>query len=253
MDINSGAVQNTRMNDTGTTISSLIDEDSEPPKTRAEAAYRRFRRDILWGKLPPGMPLRSDELRRNYDIGISPLREALSRLVSERLVTSSGQRGFRVAPVTARDVLDTMETRIVLECEALSRSIQSGGLEWETQVVGSFHTLTRLPPPEEPGEQAEKWSAYHRRFHLALLAGCGSDWLISLARSLFDHAERHRVIALKDMVDSRDAVAEHRQIMEAALDGKVKAAVSALDHHYRSTADCVVKCIAQNRQEAATT
>ncbi len=235
------------------TINALLDEDSEPPKTRAEAAYRQFRQDILWGKLPPGAPLRSDELRRNYDIGISPLREALSRLVSERLVTSSGQRGFRVAPVTVSDVLDTMETRIVLECEALSRSIQHGGLEWETQVVSSFHKLSRIELPQEPGEHAERWAMYHRRFHMALLAGCGSSWLIILAKSLFDHAERHRLIALQDMIDARKAGTEHKQIMEAALGGNAKAAVSALDHHYRTTADFVVKWISGNRDKSTAT
>lgn len=231
------------------TINSLIDEDREPPKTRSEAVYRQFRQDILWGKLPPGAPLRSAELTRSYDIGISPLREALSRLVSERLVTSSGQRGFRVAPVTVRDVLDTLETRIVIESEALSRSIQNGGLEWETQVVGSFHTLSRVELPEGPGEQAEKWASYHRKFHMALLAGCGSSWLVILAKSLFDHAERHRIIALQDMIDSRNAGTEHKQIMEAALAGNAKAAVSALDRHYRTTADFVVKSISDQQTE----
>jgi hypothetical protein len=68
--------------------------------------------------LAPGSPLRSDQLRARYDVGISPLREALTRLVSERLVTSVGQRGFRVAPLTAYDVEDTMMTRIVIEREA---------------------------------------------------------------------------------------------------------------------------------------
>ncbi len=225
-------------------IVALIDEENDPPRTRAEAAYRRFRQDILWGRLPPGAPLRSDELRRSYDIGISPLREALSRLASERLVISSGQRGFRVAPITKHDVLDTMETRIVVDCEALTRSIQSGSLDWETQVVGCFHTLTRIELPATPGEQAQTWSGYHRRFHLALLAGCGSTWLITLARSLYDHAERHRLIALQDMIDFRNADSEHKQIMETALAGNVKAAVSALDYHYRTTADYVVKRLA---------
>jgi hypothetical protein len=37
------------------------------------------------GKLPPNAPLRSDDLRAGYDVGIGPLREALSRFVAERL------------------------------------------------------------------------------------------------------------------------------------------------------------------------
>jgi len=214
--------------------------ENEPPKTLAEAVYRRFRRDILWGRLPAGSPLRSNELSQAYAVGISPLREALSRLLSEKLVTQSGQRGFRVAPLTIEDVLDTMEARIVIECEALTRSIQHGGLHWETEVVSSYHALSRIELPKEPGEEAENWADHHRKFHMALLCGCGSPWLQTLAMTLFDHGERHRIIALKESYEPRDAVNEHQHIMKATLAGNVKAAVAALDHHYRTTADLVV-------------
>ena len=220
-----------------------IEEEEEQPKTVSEAVYRRFRQDILWGKLAPNSPLRSKELRHSYDVGISPLREALSRLASEKLVTLSGQRGFRVAPLTIDDVLDTMETRIILESEALSRSIHSSSLKWETGIVSSYHALSRIEPPREPGEKAETWANHHRKFHMALIAGCGSPWIMSLAKSLFDHAERHRIIAIQDPSQTRDTVSEHRVLMEATLAGNVKSAVSTLDRHYRTTADLVVQAI----------
>src|SRR5262245_26547488 len=104
----------------------------QEPRTLSEAVYRRLKNDILWGRFPPDSALKSDRLRDLYSIGISPLREALSRLASERLVTASGQRGFRVAPLTIEDVRDTMETRIVIEREALTRSIAVGDISWET-------------------------------------------------------------------------------------------------------------------------
>ena len=220
-----------------------LTEENEPPKTLAEAVYRRFRQDILWGRLPPGSPLRSNELSQAYEVGISPLREALSRLLSEKLVTLSGQRGFRVAPLTFEDVLDTMEARVVIECEALTRSIQHGGLLWETEVVSNYHALSRIELPEGPGEQAEKWAEHHRKFHMALISGCRSPWLQTLAKTLFDHAERHRIIALRQLCEQRDAGNEHQLIMKAALAGNIKAAVATLDHHYRTTADLVAASV----------
>ena len=99
------------------------------------------------------------ELRARYDVGISPLREALTRLASERLVTSVGQRGFRVAPLTAYDVEDTMTTRIVIEREALARSIENGDIAWETAVVAAFHALSRNPIPERAGSGDRNWAA----------------------------------------------------------------------------------------------
>src|ERR1700688_4805330 len=107
---------------------SVIPEWHSRPRTIAESAYHRLRQDILWGQFAPGSPLRSDELRARYGVGVSPLREALMRLVSERLVTVVGQRGFRAAPLTAYDVEDTMATRLVIEGQALTRSIERGDM-----------------------------------------------------------------------------------------------------------------------------
>src|SRR5580692_1266017 len=143
-------------------IHSIDPDQAGASRTIAESAYRRIRQDILWGRFAPGSPLRSDELRARYSVGISPLREALTRLTSERLVTSIGQRGFRIPALTAYDVEDTTRTRIVIEREALASSIENGDIRWETAVVAAFHALSRNPIPNESGPATEGWSSCHR-------------------------------------------------------------------------------------------
>lgn len=219
--------------------------ETDVPRTVTESVYRRIRNDIVWGRLQPDAPLRSDELRETYDVGISPLREALTRLDAEGLVTSVEQRGFRVAPVTANDVSDTMETRLTIEKPALAKSIQRGDLGWESALVAGFHSLSRIEIPHGPGKDAEIWARHHRQFHMCLIAACGSPLQIELAGMLFDRAERHRVWALKLMLQTRsrqrrNIASEHRKIYDAAVARNAKAAVDALDYHYRTTADMVV-------------
>jgi DNA-binding GntR family transcriptional regulator len=229
-------------------VHSTSPDQTAGSRTIAESTYRRIRQDILWGRFAPGSPLRSDDLRARYGVGVSPLREALTRLASERLVTSVGQRGFRVATLTAYDVEDTMTARIVIESEALVRSIKHGDMAWETAVVAAFHALSRNPIPKEPGPTTEVWAVHHRQFHMALLSACGSQWLIELAALLFDQAERQRILRTKfgsKKVLKRDTVREHRQIFEAALSRDVKAAVRALDLHYRATAEQVVSVLSR--------
>ena len=218
------------------------------PRTVAELTYHRLRQDILWGQFAPGLPLRSDKLRARYGIGVSPLREALMRLVSERLVTLVGQRGFRVAPLSAYDVEDTMATRLVIEGEALTRSIERGDMAWETSIVAAFHALSRHPIPKEPGPSTELWAQHHRGFHMALLLACGSRWHMELAGLLFDQAERHRILRSKFGSQNqlkRDTLREHRQIFEATIARDAKAAVRALERHYRVTAEQVASVLSR--------
>lgn len=218
----------------------------EPPKTIAETVYRKLRSDIIWGALPPGAPLKSDDLRKRYDTGISPLREALSRLSSERLAIASSQRGFRVATIDASSVIDIMETRIVIEGAALRRSIEVGDVVWETRVVAAHHALSRKPFPQAQGREAEAWMQLHRAFHMALLSACRSEWQMHFAALLFDQAERFRILrAVKtDPGESdRDPVREHQWIVEAVLDRDADASVVALGEHYRATKDMALESL----------
>ena len=77
--------------------------------TLAEKAYDALRHDIIRGELPPGRPLRLSDLSERYEMGFSPLREALNRLQAERLVTAESLRGFRVAPLSLDELLDGMQ------------------------------------------------------------------------------------------------------------------------------------------------
>jgi GntR family transcriptional regulator, carbon starvation induced regulator len=223
-------------------------DQNDMPRTIAESIYKRLRQDILWGRFAPGAPLRSDLLRTRYHVGISPLREALTRLASERLVSSIGQRGFRVAPLTAYDVEDTLTARLVIEKDALARSIESGDIGWETAVVAAFHALSRNPVPKEPGPATEGWAICHRQFHMALLSACGSRWLMEVAGLLFDQAERHRMLRVKygpQQKLKRDTMREHKQLFDAALSRDAKAAIKALQKHYETTAKQVVGVLAR--------
>src|SRR3954453_2312057 len=89
--------------------------------TPGELAYRRIRADILFGRLPPGRKLKLARLRNDYAASVSTLREILSRLSSEKLVVAEGQRGFEVAPVSAKNLREIAGLRQLLECKALEQ------------------------------------------------------------------------------------------------------------------------------------
>ncbi|MGH2397199.1 MAG: GntR family transcriptional regulator, partial [bacterium] len=76
------------------------------PISKTDAAYRTLRREILAAHLAPGTALKFDALGAAYGLGRTPLREALSRLEAEHLVTASRNRGFAVAPVSRAELED---------------------------------------------------------------------------------------------------------------------------------------------------
>src|ERR1700738_4834239 len=169
-----------------------VEEGASVAVTRTRAIYERIRREIIQGTLPPGEKLRIEVLRTRYNVGGTPVREAMNRVSTEGLVAQSEQRGFRVTPVSADDLLELTRTRCWINEVALRESIARGGRDWEEHVLLSLHRLSRIPIVVDNSRMNPDWSELHRVFHAALLAGCGSRWVMDFNDLLFDCAERYR-------------------------------------------------------------
>jgi GntR family carbon starvation induced transcriptional regulator len=225
--------------------------------TLAEQAHRAMRRDIIAGALPAGQPLRLESLKARYGISFSPLREALNRLQSEQLVVSTTSRGFRVAPFSEEEMWDAIETRIVIECEALRRSLARGDDVWEATLMDAFRALVtateqhagQAPDPTSPAD--EQLEECHYAFHRSLLAACGSKWLLELSAKLYAQTERYRRPSLQDgkyWSRERDVALEHRQLVDAAVARDANQAAGLLARHYRETGRAVKKVLALNAE-----
>ena len=206
-------------------------------RSLAEAAYAAIRHDVLGGLLEPGSKLRFEMLRQRYGYGSSTLREALTRLVGESLVTFEEQKGFRVAPISLADLADLTETRIFVESKALEEAIKVGNDDWEAGVVAAYHRLSKIEARmvadhEDCGDEVEE---RNRAFHLALISACPSRWLNHLYGILFQQSERYRRISRREHHIPRDTHAEHKAIFEAAMARDVRATCEASRQHIEIT------------------
>lgn len=227
-----------------TPIAAVDPRFSEPEKTSSERAYRLLREDIVSGGLAPGLKLKVEMLRNRYGLGAGPLREALSRLSSDRLVILEGQRGFEVAPMSIEDARDIGNVRRMLEAEALAISIENGDDEWEGDVVAAYHRLERVERRMEMGDRDfPEWEARNRQFHHALVKACGSVWLMRLRAQMFDQHERYRRLSRVTSVGLRDISAEHKALLTAAIDRDVAGARVLIAQHIQRTTDTVIAAL----------
>jgi DNA-binding GntR family transcriptional regulator len=95
------------------------------------------------------------------------------------------------------------------------------------------------PPPGTIFHPSTEWVRRHDVFHDALVAACGSRWLIEFCGHLRDQAYRYRKTTSEERVDA--SLKEHAAIMKAALDRDADAAVSLLVAHFRATAEITLR------------
>jgi len=207
--------------------------------SQIEAAYWRLRQDIIAGTLAPSQKLRIDFLRKTYGFGASGLREALSRLVSDGLAESEAQRGYWVSPISREDLQDITMARLSIEVDALRQSVLYGSLEWEGRVVAARHSLERFEQSmtESSAEAISGWEKANRHFHMALISGCPSRWLLRFTELLYDQSQRyrHRTV-LRRAIPRRGLSADHTSIVEATLARDAEKACAGLHAHIQDTA-----------------
>lgn len=218
-----------------------LSHDGKLVRSLTSAVLAHLRAEILSCRLKPGEKLLIAGLAKRFGVSLSAVREALSRLVAEDLVRAEDQRGFRVSPVSIEALRDITRTRIELETIALRRSIELGDARWEERIRAASRRLSvaRLPRRRDSGRKFEAWRTLHHEFHLAVLAACGSEWLIRLRNILFEQSERYRFLSYN--LRPRDIDGEHRAIMQATLARDADGAVRALAVHLDLTARIIAE------------
>jgi GntR family carbon starvation induced transcriptional regulator len=226
-------------------------------RTIASVAYERLHRDIMTGQLKPGQKLKFNVLSEAYGVGVGTLREALHKLTADGLVEAEERRGFAVEIVSTERLADAASVRILLEEEALRRSIEYGDVEWEVGVLGCFRRLERWNESAGTGRQRldDEWQAYHRDFHRALISACRSPTLLELRDIVFGRKERYSRLFLGTELHDRDNLInnmkEHRAIKDAALARDADRAAMLLRRHLEGTAQGLLKWLAERQQKSA--
>jgi DNA-binding GntR family transcriptional regulator len=208
-------------------------EAQSSTQSSTQRAYLALRNDIIFGRIPPGQRLKIDALKESLDTGASPVREALSLLTSDQLVDRIDQRGFRVAETSREQFHEILDLRCNLEDLAVRDSLAAADGAWEDALVLSHHHMSQARK-----EDLETFEACHKAFHMALLAACKSPILLRFCHQLYDLNVRYRYLAGQSKgYARRDVDAEHKAILEAAIDRDVGEVSTRLMEHYRNTGE----------------
>jgi GntR family carbon starvation induced transcriptional regulator len=202
--------------------------------------YRRIRSDIIFCLLRPSQKLRLEALREDYGLSVSTLREILNRLASEGFVVAEGKKGFEVAPVSASNLRELADLRILLESHAMALSFANADVEWEGRVVSAHHKLAAIEQKlSANAAENERWKRYDGEFHHALISNCGSKELMEMHQLVFDKYFRYPILS----ADRRgiEPIRQHRRLLEFALARNAKQAAALLTAHVNNCVDYALK------------
>jgi DNA-binding GntR family transcriptional regulator len=188
-----------------------------------EQVYDELRTRVLTRQHPPGAKLSLHALAAELGVSRSPVHHALTRLVSEGLLTVRPRRGYFVTPVTAQALAEGYDVRLALELLAAERTV--GALE--DQAIHAFVTLLEGTAAAISHEQ---WDAANAAFHEYQIDLAGNALLSSVYRELSVNLMM-QVIRAGRVEGHANLVTEHRRIVEAFEAGDRDAAELAIRAH----------------------
>lgn len=186
-----------------------------PILSASQVAYARLVDDIVNGVLRPGQRLTEAEVAASLKLGKTPVREALRRLVFERLVALHPRNGYKIASVTLHGVEELCGLRMVVEPAAVA--LAAG--RFSTAQLSHLDKLARVGYDVSNRDSLRRFLKANREFHTVIAAACGNERLATLVDQL--HFESYRIfrVQLINYPDPDDHVSLHQQLVDALRDG----------------------------------
>jgi DNA-binding GntR family transcriptional regulator len=197
-------------------------------KSLTEQAYSVLRERVITGELAPGADVSEPELAEQLQMSKTPVREALARLCVEGLMEAFPRRGYRVTPVTLKDMNDLFEIRGALEGTAAVLAAQN-------LTVEELETLERLADATYTvGENVSTTTfvASNETFHSAIAQGSGNARLHALVMRHLEECARLFYMGTRFRDINPETTNDHHRIVAflRQRDGE-KARLAMMEHN----------------------
>jgi DNA-binding GntR family transcriptional regulator len=190
--------------------------------SRTAHVLETIKAGILNGQYKPGAALVENELAGQFGVSKTPVREALKALEGSGLVVIRPYTGTTVRELTEQDALAIYDMRLLLEPEALRRSVSAG-----SDLTDAERALERAALAED----ASTRSTANRDFHRALYAGCGNPLLIRTLDGLRDQTALVSASSWTREPSWEEEAREHAAVLEQASGGNAEEAATLLRRH----------------------
>jgi DNA-binding GntR family transcriptional regulator len=200
-------------------VTELRDRPIARPSGLAEEVYRRIRADIMSLKLPPDTRVSVDSLARALGVSQTPIREALSMLEANGLVSKRHFAGYATSPRMNRAQLDELfEFRLLIEPHAARKAAQT---MTDNEVV--------LLACGEGAPSHDAFADMDTEFHRLIAQGAQNNLIADSLARLHIHVHIFRSCFRSEI--AQEAVHEHKVIIAAIRARDGSAAEAAMRRH----------------------
>jgi len=201
-------------------------------RSLSDQTYQVVRRQILLGNLTPGSPVRQDAIALELGVSKIPLREALSRLEHDGLLTSFPNRGYVVRDLSSEEAAEVFALRLKLEPAATAAAALKATADDHRHAQEALAALeAEMKKPE--GDIVTT----NHEFHMALVRPGAGLVTYQIIDRLHVLAERYVRVHLQPYGRDARAQQEHRDLLTNWLKRKAPRVETLSANHLQGTLD----------------
>jgi DNA-binding GntR family transcriptional regulator len=212
--------------------------------TQTDKIYKQLLEAIVSGDIAPGSRLRETDLARELDIGRGPLREAIHRLESRRMVTKAAHIGAQVVNLDLTELIEIYQIRENLEglaCEFAAKHMTDDELSRLGRLLEEHAVFLERNDGESYIDQNSDLD-----FHFQIIQSSRNSWLIRLlCDELYHRVRMYRYQSAQHRSRPHEALEEHQRIYQALKSRDGELASLLMKRHISKARLTVEKRIAQ--------
>ena len=203
---------------------------------------------IISFQFAPGEKINEAHISRQLGISRGPVREALRILEKEGLIVYVPRKGTSISHTSLEDYEEIIGAREMIECYAID-ILREKKIKDLSGVKATLDKVRDMPVPTSHSTPEEKFAYIKANvlFHINLVEATGNSLLIQYYSTVFNKFAKYEFGYTEDFRLTTIQIKEHRQILEAILDGKYNQAKQYLSKHIRSRAKTIGAKIRSNR------
>lgn len=191
----------------------------------SQRVYSQIRAAMMEGSYEPGERLRISGLAKELGVSITPVREAIFRLVSDRALEMKAATAIHVPELSAEELQEIQIIRVLLEGEAAA-SAAKRITEQEIERLVSIQADFRRAAASDP-QQA---SYFNRQFHFGVIAAARQPMVFSVVENMWVLMGPllrvfHKTVPKRDLTSAGH---KHYDLLDALRERNPKQARAAL-------------------------
>lgn len=215
-------------------------------KTASALIVESLRERVMNHEFSESEMLRQERLAKQYNVSLSPVREALIQLEAEGLLRLDRHHGYAINTLSIDDIQQMYELRALIEVELLRHAIPRLGA---SDIASATHIHQQMTKINEHGTQTTAWTKLNWDFHTTLYKPAEKRQLFGVVENVRQNIVRyvHMQMKLRSSVNLNHTIADHGKILEYCVARQTNMALELLHLHIIQAGEDLVGFLKQRR------